>query len=223
MHESRLVVANEIVRQMNIQNVLQQAMELFTENGIENTSMEMIARASGLTLRSIQNYFHTRNDLYVSLLKRSYALEIEEMKDFFGSKGYQSKTGAERVISIISASFNEAIEHADTIFCTVQMQHILSRTADEENPAQLTGNWLYLMDRLQSAFDTGIADGSINQAMENELVDVHTIMLALIGIHEQVAYALTNTTLHKLFTPEETVKKYIRQMEALMNPQKGTD
>ena len=215
-------MANEIVRQMNIQNVLQQAMELFTENGIENTSMEMIARASGLTLRSIQNYFHTRNDLYVSLLKRSHALELEEMIDFFGSKGYQSKTGAERVIAIISTSLNEAIEHADTVFCTGQMQHILSRAADEENPAQLTGNWLYLMDRLQSAFDTGIADGSISQATENELVDVHTIMLALIGIHGQVAYALTNTTLHKLFTPEETVKKYIRQMEALMNPQAET-
>jgi len=214
-------MANEIVRQMNIQNVLQQAMELFTEKGIENTSMEMIARASDLTLRSIQNYFHTRNDLYVSLLKRNYALELEEMKDFFGSKEYQSKTGAEQVISIISASLNEAIEHADTVFCTVQMQHILSRTANEENPAQLTGNWLYLMDRLKGAFAAGIADGSISQAMENELIDVHTIMLALIGIHEQVAYALTNTTLHKLFTPEETVKKYIRQIEALMNFQNG--
>lgn len=210
-----------MVRQMNIQNALQQAMELFTENGIENTSMEMIARASGLTLRSIQKYFHTRNDLYVSLLKRSYALELEEMKDLFGSQGYQSETGAGRVMAIISASLREAIEHADTVFCTVQMQHILSRTADKENPAQLTGNWLYLMDRLKSAFDAGIADGSISQATENELIDVHTIMLALIGIHEQVAYALTNTTLHTLFSPEETVKKYIRQMEALMSPQKG--
>lgn len=203
-------MANEIVRQMNIQNVLQQAMKLFTENGIENTSMEMIARASGLTLRSIQNYFHTRNDLYVSLLNRSYALELEEMNDYFESKGYQSKTGAERVMSIISTALNEAVKHADTVFCIVQMQHILSRTADEANPAQLTGNWLYLMDRLRSAFDTGIADGSISQTMENELVDVNTIMLALIGIHEQVAYALTNTALHQLFAPEATVKKYMK-------------
>ena len=166
---------------------------------------------------TIQNYFHTRNDLYVSLLKRNYAFELEETQELFGSKGYQSKTGAERVLSIISTALNAAIEHADTVFCVVQMQHILSRTEDGENPAQLTGNLLYLMDRLQSAFDTGIADGSISQSMENEFVDVNTIMLAMIGIHEQVAYALTNTTLHKLFTPEAAVKKYIRQMEALLN------
>jgi len=213
-------MANEIVRQQNIQNALQQALKLFVENGIETTSMEMIARASDLSLRSIQNYFHTRTDLYIALLSRGYALERKEMKAFFGSKEYRSRTGAEQVISIISTALNKSIEHADTVFCTAQIQHIISRIADEENPAQLTGNSLYLMERLQSAFDKGIADGSITQAVENELVDVKTIMLALVGIREQVAYAATNRILQNLFSPEATVKKYIRQMELVMEPPK---
>lgn len=210
-------MAHEIVRQRNVQNAMQQALKLFVENGIENTSMEMIARASGLTLRSIQNYFHTRTNLYIALLNRGYALELNEMKAFFGSKEYRSKTGAEQVVFMVSTALNKAIEHADLVFCTAQMQHILSRTADEENPAQLTGNWLYLKERLQIAFDKGIADGSITQAVVNELVDVKTIMLSLIGTREQIAYAATNRTLRALFDPEEVVLKYMRQMEILMN------
>jgi len=213
-------VANEMVRQENIQNALQQALKLFIENGIETTSMEMIARASGLSLRSIQNYFHTRTELYIALLSRGYALELKEMKAFFGSKEYQSRTGAEQVTSIVSTALNKSIEHADIVFCAAQIQRILSRTADEENPALLTGNSLYLMERLQSAFDKGIADGSIAQTVENELIDVKTIMLALVGIREQVAYASTNRILQNLFSPEATVKKYTRQMELVMKPPK---
>ena len=38
-------------------------MKLFAENGVENTSFEWIAREFGFSLRSVQNYYHTKNDL----------------------------------------------------------------------------------------------------------------------------------------------------------------
>ena len=59
---------NEIVRRQNKQTVLRQAMKLFSANGVENTSGEMIARKSNLTLRSIQNYYKTKNDLIAAVL-----------------------------------------------------------------------------------------------------------------------------------------------------------
>ncbi|MEA5049960.1 MAG: TetR/AcrR family transcriptional regulator [Oscillospiraceae bacterium] len=209
-------MANEIVRQQNIQIVLQQAMKLFVENGVENTSMEMIARASGLTLRSVQNYFHARNDLYAAVLNRGYLLELREMEAFFASRQYRSKNGAERVIAVISATLNKAVEYAETVFCTAQIQHILSRASEKSEKPQLTGNWVYMMEQLQKAFDRGISDGSIAQTTQEELVDGRTIVLALLGVREQVAYAMCDKTLRELFDPGAAVPKYIRQMHLML-------
>ena len=116
---------NEKVRQENIRNVIRQAMKLFVANGIENTSMEMIARESGLTLRSVQNYFHTKNDLYTAVLKNGYTIELNEIRSYFASEHYMSKSGAEQVIDIISTTLNKAVEYSDIVFCTAQMQHDL--------------------------------------------------------------------------------------------------
>lgn len=209
-------MSHKIVRQKNIENVLNQAMKLFVANGVENTSMEMIARASDLTLRSVQNYFHSKNDLYIAVLNRGYAIELEEMKAFFSSEQYRSKSGAEQVMEIVITTLYKAIEYPETVFCTTQLQHIISRVAEKEGKTQLTGNWTYLMDKLQDAFDSGHPDGSIMQATEKELVDVKTTVLALLGIREQIAYAMCNKTLRDIFDPQAVVQKYIRQMKLVL-------
>jgi AcrR family transcriptional regulator len=58
-------MANEEIRQANIELVLQTAITLFIENGIENTTREMIARASGLSRRSTERYFPTKTECVV--------------------------------------------------------------------------------------------------------------------------------------------------------------
>ena len=52
-------------------------MKLFTANGVENTSVEMIARESGLTLRSVRIIFITKKDLIAAVLANSYAAELK--------------------------------------------------------------------------------------------------------------------------------------------------
>ena len=207
---------NEIVRRQNKQTVLRQAMKLFSANGVENTSGEMIARKSNLTLRSIQNYYKTKNDLIAAVLENGYAAELREMKLFFASERYQSKAGADQIMAIVATAMNKAVEHPDIIFCTAQMQHILSR-ASERREQQLSGNWLYVMEHLQNAFNKGMADGSITKAMEEKLIDVKSIMLALRGIQEQVAFTMRDKALNELFEPQNVVKKYICQMELMLS------
>lgn len=207
---------NELVRQRNEQNVLRQAMQLFVANGIENTSVEMIARASGLTLRSVQNYYHTKNELIAAVLNTGYAVEFEEMQRFFSSEQYRAESGAAQVMDIVSTTLNKALEHADIVFCTSQMQHVISRAPKSGNRLRLTDNWVFIMEQLQDAFGRGILDGSVTQATENELVDVKTTTLALLGVREQVAYAMCDDALRELFDPQTAVEKYIRQMELML-------
>lgn len=58
-------MANEEIRLANIEAVLQTAINLFVENGIENTTREMLARTSGVSRRSTERYFPCKADCVV--------------------------------------------------------------------------------------------------------------------------------------------------------------
>jgi AcrR family transcriptional regulator len=72
-------------------------MKLFAENGVENTSFEWIAREFGFSLRSVQNYYHTKNDLIAAVLDYELTLEMKEMKTCIASEQYQLKNRAEQI------------------------------------------------------------------------------------------------------------------------------
>ena len=192
-------------------------MKLFTANGVENTSVEMIARESGLTLRSVQNYFRTKKDLIAAVLANSYAAELKDMKSMALAESYQNKNGAEQIIEIITIACQKAIGKADVIFCTSQMEHILSRASKDNEEVRLEGNWNFIMDHIQRAFTKGLKDGSITVKMKDNLVDANSITLALYGIQQQVAFAMCDQRLHEVFQPEIAIKKYIRQMELMLS------
>ena len=208
-------MSNEKIRQQNIEKVLKQAMKLFVENGIENTSTEMIARASDLTLRSVQNYFHTKNDLYTAVLNRGYAIEFSEIKAYFESEKYINQSGADQIIGIITTTFTKAVKYPEIVLCTSQLQNIITKAYQNLDKLQATEKWQYMMDQMQKAFDKGATDGSIAQTTYNDLADVKTVMLGMLGAREKIAYAMCNQTLRELFDPEKKKKKYIRQVELI--------
>jgi len=208
---------NEIIRRQNMQTVLRQAMKLFVANGVENTSVELIARESGLTLRSVQNYYHTKNDLIAAVLECGCAAEIAEMKAFFSSPQYLSKTGAEQILMIVTVAFRKAVDMADVVVCSAQMQRLLSRASKTSEKPQMAENWKLITEHVESAFARGIQDGSITKSMETSLIDARSITLAMYGIKEQVAFAMCGEELRGLFDPEAAVEKYIRQMKLLLS------
>jgi len=212
---------NGLIRQRNMQKVLQTAMKLFVANGVENTSVEMIARKTDLTLRSVQNYFPTKGDLIAAVLQNGYALELEEMKAFFASARYRSKTGAEQILEIVSVSLSKAVAHADIVFCTAQLQHIVSRMSEGTDRPKLTGNWQFFGTQLQKAFDTGISDGSITKEVEERLIDAKCTMLALRGIQETLAYTMCDKAFCAFFDPRSAVEKYVHQIELMLSLDRG--
>lgn len=52
----------EEVRAQNIRLVTEKALDCFINNGIANTTVSDIAKASGLTERSVYRYFTTKSD-----------------------------------------------------------------------------------------------------------------------------------------------------------------
>ncbi|MBP3539223.1 MAG: helix-turn-helix transcriptional regulator, partial [Oscillospiraceae bacterium] len=57
-------VSLEELRERNIQLVTEKAVECFVERGIENTRVSDIAKAAGLTERSVYRYFPKKSDLF---------------------------------------------------------------------------------------------------------------------------------------------------------------
>ena len=56
----------EEVRAKNIQLVSEKALDCFTKNGIANTKVADIAKAAGLTERSVYRYFEAKSDIVIA-------------------------------------------------------------------------------------------------------------------------------------------------------------
>jgi len=208
---------NELIRQQNVKRVLQNAMQLFMNNGVESTSVEMIARRANLSLRTVQNYYHTKNDLIAAVLDYEYAIELEEMETCVSTEEFQNMPGAKQILTIVASVYHKAVKHAEEIFCETQMQYLVSHASKFEGKPLLTGNWKYITEHIQTAFNKGLQDGSITRQMELSLLDAKSITLALYGIKEQISFAMCDRELKKLFQPEIAAQKYVQQIELLLS------
>ena len=79
---------HEKVREENKKRVIEEAARLFKENGLEKTTIEMIANAAGLTKRSVQNYYETKNAIILGVFRlhekktEGYCRQIYKIRTF---------------------------------------------------------------------------------------------------------------------------------------------
>ena len=59
------------LKTQNIRTVTEKALVCFIKNGITNTKVSEIAKAAGLTERSVYRYFPTKSDIVISAAFRS--------------------------------------------------------------------------------------------------------------------------------------------------------
>ena len=81
---------HEKVREENKKRVIEEAARLFKENGLEKTTIEMIANAAGLTKRSVQNYYETKNAIILDVFrlheKNHFGIRERTRKQGYGKK-----------------------------------------------------------------------------------------------------------------------------------------
>lgn len=65
------VMAQSEERQKNIQKVIETAQGLFLKDGVQNVSVNRVAKESGLSAMSLYRYFGTRENLVLSVWKTS--------------------------------------------------------------------------------------------------------------------------------------------------------
>ena len=81
---------HEKVREENKKRVIEEAARLFKENGLEKTTIEMIANAAGLTKRSVQNYYETKNAIILDVFRLHEKKQKDIADRYIKSDHFQS-------------------------------------------------------------------------------------------------------------------------------------
>ena len=92
---------HEKVREENKKRVIEEAARLFKENGLEKTTIEMIANAAGLTKRSVQNYYETKNAIILDVFrlheKNHFGIRERTRKQGYGKEQVKQGNRQEQV------------------------------------------------------------------------------------------------------------------------------
>jgi AcrR family transcriptional regulator len=155
-------MANEAIRLANMEIVLETAVDLFIKNGIQNTTREMVVRASGLSRRSTERYFPTKTDIVIQaaewlgrqLRDKSKTAELLQDETVPASQ-------------ILRSFFNELeallLEEPRLYICYTEFKAYLYRNS--ANP--IDDYWLFsdalgYRHTLKRIFERGQADGTVH-------------------------------------------------------------
>ena len=163
-------MANEEIRLANMEKVLQVAVALFIEHGIENTTREMLARSSGLSRRSIERYFPAKSD-YVVQAAIWYAkvlaqrLESEKMLD-------GDQYTADQVLKAFFAELKaELVEEPRIFVCFAEAKGFIYRNCeDRANDYQRLLDAIGWQRILQKIFEKGGKDGTLKSNHDPEKI-----------------------------------------------------
>lgn len=154
-------MANEEIRLANIETVLQTAINLFIENGIENTTREMLARASGVSRRSTERYFPTKTDCVVQASEWFAKSLFRNMKSI--KMLDQERYHADEILRMFFEELKQALLKEPRIFiCFAEVKSYIyrncgNRAVDYKNLLEAIG-WQRILQRI---FEKGEQDGTL--------------------------------------------------------------
>ena len=105
----------EEVRAQNIRLVTEKALDCFINNGIANTTVSDIAKASGLTERSVYRYFTTKSDIVIAAAFCYWDRAKEYIAWALDNNDYNQLSGIEQISIILNSYSNILFADPDGI------------------------------------------------------------------------------------------------------------
>lgn len=91
------------------QNILDEALALIAETGYRGFSMRKLGARLGIAAKTLYNYFHNQDEIYLALLTRGF----ENLHDTCRSAAEGSENPLDRVAAMCRAFVDFGIEHAN--------------------------------------------------------------------------------------------------------------
>lgn len=153
----------EELRERNIQLVTEKALDCFVEHGIDNTRVSDIAKAAGLTERSVFRYFPTKSDIVIAAALCYWA----RAKDYIASQMVEhsgdAMTGIEQIELILQSYANILFVDPKGIRFTLDAELALHNVGKSHKvfnrpPERFEAH----AGPLSNAVERGLADGTVN-------------------------------------------------------------
>ena len=172
-----------------IQSIIECSFGLFSENGIENISMNDIANEAKIGVASLYRYFQTKEELAIEVAIYAWNIEKSVFKEVFTSLEYNALSGFEQLKSLLEV-FSDAIVTQRSFFGFIY--YFDSFIKKEKVSADRLGEYECTIVEMNSivlnALEKGISDGSISfTGSKNEV-------LAKASVEE-----MFTTMMHSLF------------------------
>jgi AcrR family transcriptional regulator len=187
-----------------IQDITDSAMEIFLENGYENTTMEAIAKNAGVSKGGLYHYFKSK-DMVLMFVNQKISENIEKIMH----EALELPSVKEGILYYIKNYLKFWLEHPkETSFLFLSITKILDNNELLEYYQQFTGDY---MKYFEEAFSLGVQIGEFVQ--HNTKTSAIMLVAAMDGI---ISYMILNDKLQldevlryfeeKFITPIEMVK-----------------
>lgn len=94
------------ISELKKNNIIDHAEKLFSELGIENTTMDIIAKNAGISKRTVYTYFSSKTELHNAILYRANKNMYEYFHSFTQKKEFISLNAKEKLSMLWSALIN---------------------------------------------------------------------------------------------------------------------
>lgn len=154
-------------RKKNIERVYEAATQCFLEMGIHATQQKDIAERAGLTTRSLQRYFPSKDAMLLAVSKKLIYEHCIELLKAFENYNREPHTGLEQTLFWLQLHFPLVGEYAQKLLLLIEIdiylkrQKILSSEIIHEIPVITKTTAV-----LQSTIEKGIQDGSIKEHLD---------------------------------------------------------
>jgi AcrR family transcriptional regulator len=160
----KAVMRHALQRSSNRMQIMQTAVELFSERGFHKVSMRMIAEESGFSTGTLYNFFNDKEDLYSTLVKEHYHKFHDVLIDALN--GQEGETEVERIRAYIKAKGR--IFQNNRSMLKLYFEETKKAGSDIKTglDAELRAIYDDVIQRLASVFEIGIQKGTFRKVME---------------------------------------------------------
>lgn len=184
----------EEIREKNIRLVVEKAMDCFIDKGIEHTKIKDIAKAAGLTERSVFRYFPTKADIVQAAIYSFWTSSLEKIISQLAQCDTEGMNGCQQVRLLLhlygqifidnpgGARF--ALDAEVALYNAGKMQGDLKRPPE---PFEISDSPVVTAIRL------GLEDGSIDPGCSPKLL-YYNAYDAILGLQQRLSIEAVHST-----------------------------
>lgn len=160
---------SEEYKEENMRQVLIAAMCCFEQYGVYTTTLKMIAKKSGLTIRSLSRYFGTKDNLIVKALAFYLDEYNSSAKSIYTAPQYLKLSGYEQIKYMLNQRTTYTIQHPGLTLCVADIESYLAHNQIGEELRPIYNDYMRFMKQvIKSALEKGLEDKTLSSTINIE-------------------------------------------------------